>query len=89
MIFHLKQRFNQDPYEVLIDDPKRFYNELKEVLGAGAETLLYLVGTDLAAKYHINCTVEEFVKLFIRNGKPQRSLSQIFADVANQEESRP
>jgi hypothetical protein len=86
--FHLKQKFGKDPYEVLIEDPKCFYNGLNEVLGAGAEAVINLVGTYITIKYDINCTAEEFVRLFTRNGKPQRSLSQIFADVVSQEENK-
>ena len=86
--FHLKQKFNRDPYEVLISDPKTFYNGLKEVLGAGAEAVITLVGTYITIKYDINCTAEEFTGLFTRNGKPPKQLSEIFATIVTQEEQK-
>jgi hypothetical protein len=86
--FHLKQKFGKDPYELLMENPKIFYNGLKEVLGEGAEAVINLVGTYLTVKYDTNCTAEEFVKLFTRNGKPLRSLSEIFADIVSQEENK-
>jgi hypothetical protein len=87
--FHLKQKFNRDPYEVLITDPKTFYNGLKEVLGAGAEAVITLVGTFLTVKYHTNYTAKEFVELFTKTGEPQRQgLSEIFESIVNQEEKR-
>jgi predicted methyltransferase len=86
--FHLKQKFNRDPYEVFITDPKTFYNGLKEVLGAGAEAVITLVGTFLTVKYHTNHTAREFVELFT-NGEPQRQeLSKIFENIVNQEEKK-
>ena len=87
--FHLKQKFNRDPYEVLIEDPKCFYNGLKEVLGEGAEAVINLVGTYITIKYDINCTAEEFTRLFTRNGKPpKQKLSEIFATIVTQEEQK-
>ena len=87
--FHLKQKFNRDPYEVLVSDPKTFYNGLKEVLGAGAEAVITLVGTYITIKYDINCTAEEFTGLFTRNGKPpKQKLSEIFATIVTQEEQK-
>jgi len=71
-----------------MENPKIFYNGLKEVLGEGAEAVINLVGTYLTVKYDTNCTAEEFVKLFTRNGKPLRSLSEIFADIVSQEENK-
>jgi len=87
--FHLKQKFNRDPYEVLITDPKTFYNGLKEVLGAGAEAVITLIAAFLKVKYQINYTAEEFVELFTKTGEPQRQgLSEIFENIVNQEEKK-
>jgi hypothetical protein len=87
--FHLKQKFNRDPYEVLITDPKTFYNGLKEVLGAGAEAVITLIAAFLTVKYQINCTAEEFVELFTKTDEPQRQgLSEIFENIVNQEEKK-
>jgi len=87
--FHLKQKFGKDPYEVLIDNPKAFYNGLREVLGEGAEAIISLVGTYLTVKYDTNCTTEEFVRLFTRNGKPTKErLQEIFRNIILQEENK-
>ncbi len=87
--FHLKQKFCKDPYEVLVDNPKLFYNGLREVLGEGAEAIISLVGTYLTVKYDTNCTAEEFVRLFTRNGKPTKErLQEIFRNIILQEENK-
>ncbi len=87
--FHLKQKFNRDPYEVLISDPKTFYNGLKEALGAGADAVISLVGTYIAVKYSVGCTSEEFVKLFTRNGRPSaQELLDLFKAMVREEETK-
>jgi hypothetical protein len=45
--FHLKQKFGKDPYEVLIDNPRTFNDGLKEVLGEGAEAVMFLAAVRL------------------------------------------
>ncbi len=87
--FHLRQKFGKDPYEVLVDNPRAFYNGLREVLGEGAEAIISLVGTYLTVKYDTNCTTEEFVRLFTRNGKPTKErLQEIFRNIILQEENK-
>jgi hypothetical protein len=87
--FHLKQKFGKDPYEVLISNPKLFYSGLKEVLGEGAEAVLNLAGTYIAAKYKLTFSVEEFTKMFTKDdaSAPQK-LSQIFRTIIDQEEQK-
>ena len=80
--FHLKQRFGKDPYEVMIVKPHLFYEGLKEVLGEGADAVIALAGTYLVAKYSINCTIEEFTKMFIeKDNTSTEKLSAIFRTV--------
>ena len=87
--FHLKRKLGKDPYEVLIDNPKLFYNGLKEVLGEGAKAVISLVGTYLTVKYSTNCTAEEFVKLFTEDGKTSTlKLTEIFEGIITQEEQK-
>jgi hypothetical protein len=87
--FHLQNKFGKDPYEALIEDPKSFYNGLKEVLGAGAEAVINLVGTFLTVKYKVNCTSEEFVELFTKDSPlSARKLSEIFQSIVTQEEQK-
>jgi hypothetical protein len=82
--FHLKQKFGKDPYEVLVDDPKTFFNGLEEVLGAGAEAVICLIGTFLVIRYGVNCTTDEFVRLLIKGDEPsKRRLKEILIDVAH------
>jgi hypothetical protein len=87
--FHLKQKFGKDPYEVLIDNPRTFNDGLKEVLGEGAEAVINLVGTFLTIKYDVDCTAEEFVKLFVESSPlSARKLSEIFRSIVTQEEQK-
>lgn len=87
--FHLKQKFCKDPYEVLMDNPKTFYDGLKEVLGEGADAVINLVGTFLTAKYKVNCKSEEFVELFTKDSPlSARKLSEIFQSIVTQEEQK-
>lgn len=74
---------------MLIIDPKTFYNGLKEVLGAGAEAVITLVGTHLALKYSTNCTSQEFVALFTGNEElSTQKLEELFGNVINQETAK-
>jgi hypothetical protein len=87
--FHLKQKFGKDPYEVLIESPATYYDGLKEVLGEGGDAVLNLVGTFLTAKYNVDCTAEEFLKLFTKDSQlSARKLSEIFQSAVTQEEQK-
>jgi hypothetical protein len=87
--FHLKQKFGKDPYEVLISNPKLFYSGLKEVLGEGAEAVLNLAGTYIAAKYKLIFSVEEFTSMFTKDdASATQKLSQIFRTIIAQEEQK-
>ena len=82
--FHLKQKFGKDPYEVLIDDPRAFFNGLEEVLGPGAEAVISLIGTFLVIKYNVDCTAKEFVKLVTKGDEPSKCiLKKILTDVGH------
>jgi hypothetical protein len=83
--FHLQQKFGKDPYDVLIDDPKAFYNGLTEILGTGADTVLILVGTFLSKRYGANRSAEEFLALFTRSdSQSKHKLTEIFRRIADQ-----
>jgi hypothetical protein len=83
--FHLKQKFGKDPYDVLIDDPKAFYNGLTEISGTGADTVLSLVGTLLSKRYGSNRSAEEFLVLFTRSdSQSKHELKEIFRRIADQ-----
>ncbi len=87
--FHLRNKFGKDPYEVLIEDPKCFYNGLKEVLGEGAEAVINLVGAFLTIKYDVDCTAEEFTNLFTKDSTlSTQKLSEIFGSIITQEEQK-
>jgi hypothetical protein len=87
--FHLKKKFDKDPYEVLIDNPRTFNDGLKEVLGEGAEAVINLVGTFLTIKYHVDCTAEEFTSLFTKDSASStQKLSEIFGSIITQEEQK-
>jgi len=87
--FHLKQKFGKDPYEVLIDDPKAFYNGLTEISGTGADTVLSLVGTLLSKRYGVSRSAEEFLALFTRSdSQSKHELKEIFRRIADQPRER-
>jgi hypothetical protein len=83
--FHLKQKFGKDPYDVLIDEPKAFYNGLTEISGTGADVVLSLVGTLLSKRYGANRSAEEFLVLFTRSdSQSKHELEEIFRRIADQ-----
>lgn len=83
--FHLKQKFGKDPYEVFLEDPKSFYEALEEIFGAGAESMISLVGTFLIKKYGITCTATEFLNLVVNGDEPaRRALKEILTCIASQ-----
>jgi hypothetical protein len=87
--FHLKKKFDKDPYEVLIDNPRTFNDGLKEVLGEGAEAVINLVGTFLTIKYDVDCTAEESTSLFTKDSASStQKLSGIFGSIITQEEQK-
>lgn len=87
--FHLKQKFGKDPYDVLIDEPKAFYNGLTEILGTGADTVLSLVGTLLSKRYGTSRSAEEFLALFTRSdSRSKHELEKIFRRIADQPRER-
>ncbi len=81
--FQLKQKFGKDPYDVLLDDPETFYNGLREILGAGADTVLSLVGTLLSKRYGVSHSAEEFLALFTRSdSQSKHELKELFRRIA-------
>lgn len=87
MCFHMTRMLCKDPFEVLIDDPKAFYNGLEKILGTGAEAVLSLIYTFLAKKYKIDCTNEEFIKTFIQGDEQsKRRLKETLAVIAHQQQ---
>jgi hypothetical protein len=83
--FQLKQKFGKDPYDVLLDDPKAFYNGLTEISGTGADTVLSLVGTFLSKRYGVSRSAEEFLVLFTRSdSRSKHELKELFRRIADQ-----
>jgi len=83
--FQLKQKFGKDPYTVLIDDPKAFYNGLTEISGLGADVVLSLVGALLSKRYGSNRSAEEFLALFTRSdSQSKHELEKFFRRIADQ-----
>ena len=87
--FQLKQKLGKDPYDVLLDDPKAFYNGLTEISGTGADTVLSLVGTLLSKRYGTSRSAEEFLALFTRSdSQSKHELKEIFSRIADQPRER-
>jgi hypothetical protein len=87
--FQLKQKFGKDPYEVLIDDPKAFYNGLTEISGDGADMVLSLLGTFLSKRYGVSRSADEFLALFTRgDSQSKHELKELFKRIADQPRER-
>jgi hypothetical protein len=87
--FQLKQKFGKDPYDVLMDDPKAFYNGLKEVSGDGADMVLSLLGTFLSKRYGVSRSADEFLALFTSgDSQSKHELKKIFKKIADQPRER-
>jgi hypothetical protein len=83
--FHLKQKFGKDPYEVFAEDPRAFYTALEEIFGAGAESIITLVGTFLINRYGLTLSAQSFVNLVVKGDKSSKNkLQEIFSKVVNQ-----
>jgi hypothetical protein len=84
--FQLRQKFGKDPYDVLLDDPVTFYDGLREILGAGADTVLILVGSLLSKRYGVSRSAEEFLVLFTRSdSQSKHELKELFRRITDQE----
>lgn len=83
--FQLKKKFGKDPYDVLIDDPKAFYNGLTEISGTGADMILSLLGTFLSKRYGVSRSADEFLVLFTSgDSQSKHELKNIFRRIADQ-----
>lgn len=69
---HLQQRLGREPNEVLVDNPKKFYEEFENVLASGADILLKHVGKCIAENYGIPCSSEEFIEILCRGNELSR-----------------
>ena len=86
--FHLEKRFGRDPCEVFVEDPRAFYVALEEIFGAGADSIVSLVGSYLVRKYGISYTPERFVSFVVTGDESSRhKLKEILSRVANQTEN--
>lgn len=86
--FHLKQKFEKDPSEVFVEDPRAFYTALKEIFGAGAESIISLVGTLLINKYGITCSPESFVSLVVEGDESSKNkLEEILSGTVHEREN--
>lgn len=82
IMFHLKQKFGKDPSEVFVEDPGAFYTALKEIFGAGAESIITLVGTLLATKYGVTFSTESFLSLVVKGDRSSKDrLGEILSHV--------
>lgn len=86
--FHLKQRFGRDPSEVFVEDPRAFYVALKEIFGAGADSIISLIGTFLVNKYGMADNAEGFVNLVVKGDESSKNkLEEILSKIVDQTEN--
>lgn len=83
--FHLKQKFEKDPYQVFVEDPGDYYAALEKLFGAGAKSFISLVGTFLINKYGMTYSAEEFVNLVVQGDKSSKNkLGKILSHIAEE-----
>lgn len=75
ILFFLQDNLGRDPFEVLWDDPKAFYQALEKIFGAGAKVLINVLVTTINRECGLNFDPEDFLNL-IRGGD-QRSVEKI------------
>lgn len=86
--FHLKQKFGRDPSEVFVEDPRTFYIALKEIFGAGAESIISLIGTYLVNEYGVTGGAERFVNLVVKGDESSKNkLEEILSKIVDQTEN--
>ncbi|MDJ0269176.1 MAG: hypothetical protein NXY59_01245 [Aigarchaeota archaeon] len=63
LMYHLSRRLHDEPYNILLEEPSRFYAALKEIFGVGADTLILNLGDILIVKYSVNISRGQISKL--------------------------
>ena len=72
LCFHLEQRIGKDPYEILLEDPQKFYEEFEKLFAKGTDVLLNYVGKCLEDKYCTNFSPEKFVELLYKGDESSK-----------------
>jgi len=73
---------------VFVEDPRAFYTALQSIFGAGAESIVNLVGTFLTSKYGMTYGGEEFAQLLIVGDKLSRKkIREILSQIVNRKEN--
>jgi len=76
ILFHLKRKLERNPFEVLWENPKAFYNGLKEIFGQeGSKVLIMGLVDILAEMFSIDLNPRGLVKLM--NSEVPRSVKEI------------
>lgn len=74
-IFLLKEALRRDPFEVLWENPREFYEEMVRVFGEGAKVLINVLIISIDREYGLSMRPERFLEL-MREGN-QRALEEI------------
>ena len=81
--FQLEKRLNRDPFEVLWENPKAFYTELRNMFADGAEVLISVVARGLMKRYNLGLSSDEFLKLISSDDeKSKEKLHKIWINLA-------
>ena len=86
--FHLKQKFGKDPSEVFVENPRAFFVALQSIFGAGAESIVSLIGTFLITRYGMAYSTGEFLELLKVGDRSSRDkLEEILSKIASEKEN--
>ncbi|MCD6504309.1 hypothetical protein J7K52_02925 [Candidatus Bathyarchaeota archaeon] len=85
VLFHLKRNLESNPFEVLWENPKVFYNGLREIFGQeGGKVLVMGLAGVLAEKFSIDLNPGELVKLMdSEDSRSVKELQKILKEIAN------
>ncbi len=85
----LKQRFSEDPYKILCDDPGRFCKGLREVFGEGFDMFFKASAEKLIEKYSLkNLEKNEFAGVVKDDEKAGRKLLDLLIESARKKAER-
>ena len=85
VLFHLKRNLERNPFEVLWENPKVFYNGLREIFGQeGCKVLVMGLAEILAEKSGIDLNPRGLVKLMdSEDSRSVKELQKILKEIAN------
>lgn len=75
ILFFLKEALGRDPFEVLWENPKAFYDEIVKVFGDGAKILISILVENINLECGLSMSPEHFIEII--QSENQSSLEEI------------